>query len=404
MKIIFVNRYFYPDFSATSQILYDLAKALARHGFEIEIICSRFSYQNREIIYPRHEVIDGVTVHRVRTSNFGRAGFLGRAVDYLSFYFSSAVQLARRLKEKDIVVAKTDPPLLSVICGVVAKYKKATLINWMQDVFPEVYSNLGYYCPKWILWGLKAARNWSMRIADANVVLGHIMKDQFIEQGIGENSLYVIENWANEGARPPVKMQESQLYKELLLQGKFIVAYSGNLGRAHDYQTLLHAAQLLSIEKDILFLVIGGGIGYEKLKENSEKNKIENFLFLPYQKRECLADVLAAANVHLVSLLPELEGLIVPSKFYGILAAGRPTIMIGSVNGELARIIESSELGGVAEVGNAEELVRHIKNLKNNPSIAEAMGERAYNRYQSSYTLERAVNKWINMIGKLVKA
>ena len=283
MKIVFINRFFYPDFSATSQILYDLTKnlAIASKELDLEIICSRNSYENKAIAYPKYEVIEGIKVNRVYTTNFGRVGIVGRALDYLSFYLFSAVKLLQLLNKKDLVVAKTDPPLMSVICAVVTKYKGAKLINWMQDVFPEVYLNLGYYCPYLMFRMLRAARNWSMRVADANIVLGVLMKKEFMRQGIRENSLHVIENWANEVVQLPIKARDSLLRKNLQLENKFVIAYSGNLGRAHEYHTLLDAAKLLINEKDFVFLIIGGGVGYEKLKKISIEDKVSNFIFLP---------------------------------------------------------------------------------------------------------------------------
>lgn len=401
MKLIFINRYFYPDVSATSQILFDLTKELANKGLEIEIICSRLSYENKAILYPKNEVSKGIKVHRVRTTNFGRVGFIGRALDYFSFYIFSTIKLFRIVHNNDLVVAKTDPPLLSVPCALVARYKNAKLINWMQDVFPEVYVNLGYYCPKSIFMLLRALRNWSMRTASANVLLGSLMRKEFLSQGLTADSLCIIENWASESVQRPIELHECHLRKQLQLKDKFVVAYSGNLGRAHDYQTLLGAAKLLADEKEVLFLIIGGGNGYEKLKKETTDKKLNNFVFLSYQKRESLSDVLAAANIHLISLLPSLEGLIVPSKFYGILSSARPSIMIGSQEGEVSTEIRAGRLGGVVDIGDCEGLVKWIRYYKDNPSIAKFDGDRAYGKYFKSFTLDRAVSKWMNLIEKI---
>ena len=116
-KIIFVNRYFHPDHSASSQILSDLAFYLADEGSRVRVIASRQIYDEPAVVLPARETVQGVEIVRVRTTHFGRHSSLGRIADYLSFYFAGAFALLRHAKRGDIVVAKTDPPLLSVLAG-----------------------------------------------------------------------------------------------------------------------------------------------------------------------------------------------------------------------------------------------------------------------------------------------
>src|SRR5579863_9044773 len=142
-KVVFVNRYFFPDQSASSQMLSDLSFGLAQRGFSIHVICSRQLYDNARAALPPLEAIDGVTVHRGWTTRFGRDRLVGRALDYISFYLSSAWILAKILKRGDTAVAKTDPPLISIVAMAAAKAKGAHLVNWLQDIFPEVASRLG---------------------------------------------------------------------------------------------------------------------------------------------------------------------------------------------------------------------------------------------------------------------
>ncbi|HEY0802058.1 MAG TPA: glycosyltransferase family 4 protein, partial [Steroidobacteraceae bacterium] len=339
-KIVFVNRYFYPDQSATSQLLTDLAPALAQSGFTVHVICSRQRYDNPAARLSTQESIGEVTVHRIWTTRFGRDRLWGRAVDYATFYCSSAFAMLRLLHQGDAVIAKTDPPLISIVAMVAAKFKGAHLINWLQDIFPEVASLLGANpLPRPLDALLRRCRDQSLRSARVNVVLGECMRDRLLRLGVPANRIQIIENWAECGVDAPKAAALSALRAQVALTDKFVVGYSGNLGRAHEFQTLLRAAEILKGDGEIVFLMIGGGAGMVKLLEATIERGLSNFLFLPYQPRETLADSLAASDVHWVSLLPELEGLIVPSKFYGILAAARPTVFIGDTDGELARAI-----------------------------------------------------------------
>jgi len=354
-RVYFVNRYFYPDESATSQLLSDLAFWLARDGHDVHVVCSRQLYGSAEARLPAKEAIRGVTVHRVWTTRFGRRHLLGRALDYGSYYLTCAVTLLRLLRRRDLVVAKTDPPLISIVAWAAARARHAALINWLQDVFPEIASRLAANpLPDALNRPLQRLRDGSLRAAACNVVLGERMRGYLSARSAAAAAKFtVIENWADDDGPPPKPSAQSALRARLDLGAKFIVGYSGNLGRAHEFQTVLGAAQALQTDDSIAFLFIGGGVKMDELEALVAQRDLKNFHFLPYQPRDTLADSLAASDVHLVSLLPALEGLIVPSKFYGILAAGRPVVFVGDPDGELARIIREAGCGHVVAAGDS---------------------------------------------------
>lgn len=397
-RIVLVNRYFSPDQSATSQLLSDLSFGLAQRGRDIHVICSRQRYDEAAARLAKSETMNLVTVHRVWTTSFGRDRLIGRALDYATFYLSSLFAMLALLGRGDTVVAKTDPPLLSIVAMIAARIKRAALVNWLQDLFPEVASELGANpLPRWLDALLRRLRDASLRAARVNVVLGSRMCELLESRGIPRSKLRVIENWADLIAEP-VPPAASVLRSSLELGGKFVVAYSGNLGRAHEFDTLLGAATLLMSQRDIVFLMIGGGAGMPLLKRAVLQQGLDNFRFLNYQPRSALADSLGAADVHLVSLRPSLEGLIVPSKFYGILAAARPVIFVGDPDGELARIILPADIGGVVRAGDAAELARQIAALKADPRRGQAMGDNGARLYAQRYGLERALTSWSEII------
>jgi colanic acid biosynthesis glycosyl transferase WcaI len=398
-NIVFVNRFFYPDQSATSQLLTDLSQALARSGFTVHVICSRQRYDDPGVRLPPQESSDGVTVHRIWTTRFGRDRLLGRALDYASFYGSSAVAMLRLLRRGDTVIAKTDPPLISIVAMAAAKIKGAHLVNWLQDIFPEVASLLGANpLPRPLDALLRRCRDLSLRSAHVNVVLGERMRERLLGLGVPENRIQIIENWAECGNDAPKEASHSILRAKNALMDKFVVGYSGNLGRAHEFQTLLRAAAILQDDREIVFLMTGGGAGMLKLSKVTTARGLNNFLFLPYQPRNTLCDSLAASDVHWVSLLPELEGLIVPSKFYGILAAARPTVFIGDPDGELARAIRTGQCGVTVAVGDVDALVGAVRHLKNDPAHRKRLGGNAYQRYCERYSAARAFDRWAEIV------
>jgi glycosyltransferase involved in cell wall biosynthesis len=255
-------------------------------------------------------------------------------LDYLTFYLSAAWILLVSLKSGDIVVAKTDPPLISVVAAIVAKIRGAKLINWIQDLFPEVAGAIGVRGIKRIEALLRLMRNWSLRSACKNIVIGDEMAKKVAGEGVKPSAIQVIHNWADGRAIQPVDRDKNCLRREWNLQDSFVVGYSGNIGRAHEFDTILNAAEKLKDAADIVFLFIGGGAQRDGIQEEARRRGLENIMFKPYQPREQLRLSLSVPDIHLISLQPSLEGLIVPSKFYGVAAAGRPTIFMAARTGK----------------------------------------------------------------------
>jgi colanic acid biosynthesis glycosyl transferase WcaI len=398
-RIVFVNRYYDPDQSATSQMLTDLAKGLVATGFNVHTICSRQLYGDPGTRLTAEETLFGVHVHRVATTRFGRNHLLGRAMDYASFYVTCAIMLFKLLQRGDVLVAKTDPPLLSVLAAPIARVRRAALINWQQDVFPEVASHLGANpLPRWLDKCLRRLRDASLRAAAMNVVIGGRMSEYLSARGIPASKLCVIENWADGTAIQPKPASASALRARLELADRFVVCYSGNLGRAHEFDTLLDAAEALKEESAFIFLIIGSGAKMEALKRGVATRSLGNFRFLPYQPRDTLEDSLAAGDVHLVSLLPALEGLIVPSKLYGILAAGRPLIFIGDADGDIGRVIHRAQCGRSVAVGDSKNLADSLRKLAAEPDIRALMGASARRILCKEFGHQQAVERWITLI------
>jgi glycosyltransferase involved in cell wall biosynthesis len=259
-RIIFLNRFFFPDHSATSQILSDLAFHLAAAGHDIHVITSQQRYDDSRAGLSASEQIRGVTVHRVPTTQFGRSNLVGRGFDYASFYASLWRAVNRIAGPGDILVAKTDPPMLGALAMHAAKRRNAHLVNWLQDLYPEVAMRLGVPFIKGNLGGaLTRIRDASLRSATATVVIGERMAAKLRERGIPADRIHVIPNWCDDTAIHPAPEKNNPLRHAWSLEGKFVVGYSGNLGRAHEFETILDAARRLWADTGIIFLIIGGG-------------------------------------------------------------------------------------------------------------------------------------------------
>jgi glycosyltransferase involved in cell wall biosynthesis len=403
-RLIFVNRYFFPDHSATSQILSDLAFHLAAAGRDVHVITSRQIYDDPQASLPEHDVIDGVTLHRVASTRFGRAALAGRAVDYLSFYRSIRRRLAALARPGDIVIAKTDPPLASVVAMGATARAGARLINWLQDIYPETAAELGVPLLRGpVAAGLAALRDRSLHKAVATVVPGELMAGTIARRGVAPKHIHVIANWCDDEAITPCPPAENPLRQSWGLADKFVLGYSGNLGRAHEFDTVLAAAEKLRDEPRLVFLMIGGGKRFDELQTIVRSRGLGGaFRFMPYQARNALRHSLGVPDVHWLSLDPKLEGLIVPSKFYGIAAAGRPIVMVGDPNGELGRLVRANGCGFAVTPGDAAALIAALQQLMYQPDTLADMGRRARAMLDATFSRRQSLQAWAGLIDRLL--
>ena len=393
-KIIFINRYFYPDHSATSQLLSDLAFDLASRGQEIHVITGCQLYSDPHAALSAEESIHGVHVHRVSTSRFGRSNLLGRAADYLTFYLGATWRLLRLVGQGDIVVAKTDPPMMSVPASWAVKLKRGVQVNWVQDLFPEVATSMDVYGLRLAAPMLKRLRNQSLRSSRTNVVLGEVMAERLREEGIPSDQITIIENWADGDAIQPVRRQDNPLLYEWGLGDKFVLGYSGNMGRVHEFKTMIDAAERLKVVDEIAFVFIGDGMARGWLESEAARRGLTNVQFYPYQSADRLQWSLSVPDVHFVSLRPTLEGLIVPSKFYGIAAAGRPIIHIGDPDGEIARILDRERCGWSFCIGEVDALSVCILRLFRHKMEVIDAGLCARRAFDRKYSRVHALDSW----------
>jgi glycosyltransferase involved in cell wall biosynthesis len=407
VKLIFLNRFFHPDHSATSQMLSDLAFALAKGGRAVAVITSRQRYDAPMDALPSRDLIDGVSIYRVWTTRFGRANLPGRAVDYATFYLAAAWRLWHLARQGDVVIAKTDPPMLSVIAGPLCRRRRARLVNWLQDIFPEAAQalSIGGRAARAPLELMRRLRGRSLKAAHMNVVLGRRMAERVCALGVPGERIRIIPNWADGTGIAPIKPATNALRREWQLGDAFVVGYSGNLGRVHEIDTFLEAMTLLektppatAPQRPVMWLFIGSGALFDVLQAEVARRQLRSVRFEPYQPKARLAESLSAADVHLVSLRPALEGLIVPSKFYGIAAAGRPAVFVGDEDGEIARLIAHHECGRTVEMGDGAALARTILDLAADPDLCRRMGQRARQAFDAEFDKSIALARWEKLL------
>jgi colanic acid biosynthesis glycosyl transferase WcaI len=380
-SLLFVNQHYTPDVAATGQCLADLAEHLALSGFDVEVLASRTRYGDGSVVAPGREVLQGVKVHRVTTTRFGRRTYVGRLVDYATFY---VVVLAKLLvgRRYDGVVFLTTPPLVSVAGRIARLLRGQPYAVWSMDLHPEAEIAAGMLRERSLLARLLAWLDASAyRNADFVVDLGPHMRQRIARKGVSEARMRTVNIWGGRGDVAPWR-GANPLTQRLGLEDRFIVMYSGNAGIVHDFGAILEAMRELRDDPRIFFLFVGGGPRRREVEEFADREQLPNFEYHDYIPRELLRYSLAVAHVHLISLRQTFVGVSVPSKLYGAMASARPILYVGPKVCETADAIREARCGVVidpkdaGDVAAGKRIASVLRAWAEVPSACEELGAR----------------------------
>ena len=381
LHIVFFNRSFYPDTAATGQLLTELCEGLVReHGCRVSVVAGvpllaaggdRTGLMRGRIL--SRERYRGMEILRVRGTRFSKRHFLGRFSNYVS-YFLSACYAALRLDRLDVVVAFTDPPVIGLAACLTSRRFGVPLVMSYQDIFPEVARLLEDFQSKTVDRILHGVNCFLVRKASRIVVLGETMRQRLIDgKGADASRTVVISSWADcAEIVPGPKSNPFSLAHGLC--DKWVVMHSGNMGLSQGLETIVQAAAHLKPCPDIQIVFVGDGVKRAALEEQVQARGLDNIRFLPYQPKERLAESFAAADVFIVSLKRGLAGYIVPSKLYGILAAGRPYVAAVEEASEVAAVTMKYDCGLLADPGDATDLAEKILRLYHDRDLARRLG------------------------------
>lgn len=394
MRIAAINQYYWPDLAATSQLLTDLCEHLAAQGHDVHVVTGRSRYAGNHADLPEEEEHNGVKIHRVWALNMGRKSLLHRAADFASFN-ASALFGALKVPEVDAILSLSTPPLVATL-GVAAKaLKGARLIYWVQDLYPDLAVALGALSAEGPV--ARAASIVSSQIlaqSDGVVALGGKMREQLIARGARPDRTHVIDNWSDGAAIVPMRVDENPLRKSWGTLDRFCVMYSGNFGLAHDFVTLNAAFEKLGSDPAMDFVLVGNGEKKTQVEKLAKEKNLSSMRFLPLFPREDLGHSLTSADVHLICLENALSGMVVPSKLYGVMAAGRPSIYVGPRDSDVWRILEETDAGICVENGDVDGLVKALETLKGDEKLRAKMGKNAREAFVNRFDRGHALRKW----------
>jgi glycosyltransferase involved in cell wall biosynthesis len=383
VKICFFNRSYWPDQAATGQLLTELAEDLVAHyGDEVTVVAGRALHgrgqhgADARMRIVSKEQHNGVRIHRANGTRLRPRRFAARAANYTS-YLAAATVASFGVDRPDVVVSLTDPPILGLTALWTARRAGARFVFLCEDIFPEVAALIEDFQSDVVNGTLDRVNRYLLSQADAVVALGERMRRRLVEEkGADPRCVHIIHNWADcEAIVPGTK--DNAFSRANGLADRFVVMHSGNVGLSQNLEVLIAAADRLRSKERLTIAIVGDGAKRERLQQLVAERGLDNVRFLPYQPKELLHDSFAAADAFVVSLKAGLEGFIVPSKLYGILAAGRAYIAATDPSCEPATIAVRDGCGLVAAPGDPDSLAAAIATLHDDPQAARAMGERA---------------------------
>ncbi len=390
-RIVFVNRFYWPDEPATAQLLTDLAEALAARGWAVHVVASHPG----TAAVPLEETRHGVAIHRIACRRLNHPGLLARARDFLAFSLSARRAVARLLQAGDTLVMMTDPPLLGTTMPSLTRARGVQLMHWIQDIYPEVPMSVA---GSRIASFLRPPRDRAWSKARACVAISQEMAAFVESRGVPPETIRIIENWAPAGLTPPESATVAQVRAEWGLSGRFIVTYSGNLGRVHEIDAIASLAEALQSEPGVAFSIVGGGAQRPRLEAMVAQRKLDNVRFFAPQARNRLAASLAAGDLHLVTVREGCEALVFPSKLYGIAAVGRPVLAIAAAGSGLHRLVQQEHFGTAHTKTAVAAMVAAVKGLAGNPSECAKQGRAALEFSQRQGGLDRAAGLWAGLL------
>jgi len=375
MRILLLNLYFPPDTSATAKMALAMVEPLSQRH-EVTVLCGRPSYdptERRAWRISQTERLGRLRVIRVGSTDYPRFQMKRRVLNYLS-YVTLAVPQALFLP-CDVVLAMTDPPFQGIVGAFVALLKRKPYIYNIRDLYPDMATAGALMAPGMLARVWEKMHRWALRRAACVIVLGEDMRARIIAKGVDAARVMVVRDGAD---IPPVDAPavtlDHNVIRAIRSDARFVLVHAGNLGFYGAWDTLILAAKQLAPD-GVRLVFVGDGAQRQQLE--AAASGLSNIVFLPFFPGDKIQSVLAAADAHVVTVKRGLEGVVVPSKLYGILAAGKPIVAVAPAETDVSTLGKRQGFAICCDPEHPEEMVTAVRALAADQVRLKTMGQAA---------------------------
>jgi glycosyltransferase involved in cell wall biosynthesis len=390
MRVLLINQYFPPDAAATAYLVGELAEDLAREH-DVEVVAGRPSYNPEASSFAP----SGVRVRRAWSTTFARGGIGGRLTNYATFVASSLVD-GLRTSPPDVVVGFTDPPVIGLVASTVARRFGRPFVYVCEDIFPDVGLALGRLDNPVVVGALRRMNHRLRRDAARIVAIGRDMEEKLVQEGTARSKIAMIPNWAT--PLPDDDDQRAELRRSMGWDDAFVLMHAGNVGLAQHLDIAIDAAATLR-DTPLRFVVLGDGAARPRLEAKARGLGLTNVQFLPYRPKPEAQVLMQAADLHLISLVPGLKGAVVPSKMYGVMAAGRPFAAAVDEGSEPQLVVQDEDCGLWVPAGDAGALATTLRSAIS--TDLDAMGRRGRAALASRYSRTVATASYRDLLQRV---
>jgi len=392
LHVLLLNEYFPPDTAATAKNAALVAEVFAERHY-VTVLAGRPSYDPLERHPPyllRRRTEGNLVIERVGSSAFSRLNMKGRLANYLS-YLALATPRALSMNP-DVVIAMTDPPIEGIVGACIARFLGRPFVYNIRDLYPDMalaagIVRAGAWTEAW-----EASHRRALRQAARVIVLGEDMRERIIGKGIDPARIVVIRDAVPfPEVLPPI---DQGIVREIRGEFRFVLVHAGNLGFSGAWQTLIHSARMLESEGVGLVFI---GEGAMKIRIQEDAQNCRNVRFLPFFPASGIPAVMAAGDVHVVTIKRGLEGVIVPSKLYNILSYGRPILALAAELAEVTRLVQQDQCGITADPGDPTQVVHAVRCLLQAPERLEHMSRQA-RKLAKTYDRLSELRKYVEVI------
>lgn len=404
-RILVLTELFYPEKTSTAYFLTAIAQGLVT-DYPVTVFTGASLYDSQASSLAQNTVVKEVEIHRCRGTTFNKNWLPGRLVNgctrAISIFFTALWQC----HASDVILVVTNPPLLPLMAWLLKTLKGCNFVLLVHDVYPEVLSVTGLAHSQSLVYRLMQEVNRLIYGQASRIItLGRDMQ-KLVETKLTqpvEGKLICIPNWAETEIIYPVDKQNNSLLQRLNLVDKFVVLYAGNMGRTHDLKILLDAAETLSdTQPQIHFLLIGAGAQKQDVEARVQDQHLPNVTVLSYLPHEQKNVTLNSCDVGIISFLPGMTGVSVPSRMYNQMAAGKPLIAIADNESELAQVIQEEGIGWLVSPQDDDQLVKLLTQIMNDSELCNDMGHKAAQAVLCKYQLKHAVSKYQSLFRELI--
>jgi glycosyltransferase involved in cell wall biosynthesis len=397
-----ISELYYPEETSTGYFMTGIAEGLARY-FKVKVLCSQPTYSKRGVRAPSNEQRHGVSIKRCFGTTLNKDVLVFRLINMTAFSMAIFFNVWLRIKKEDTVLVVTNPPVLSFGINLICMLRGSKCILLIHDVYPEVLVAAGMVASNSLVTRIsKWLTHWLYLRVTRIIALGRDMSE-LIKRKIGQtkHNVIIIPNWGDTDLIRPSGKRANLLLEKLQLKKQFVVQYAGNLGRTHGLEHIAISIQKLADREDIHFLFIGSGAKKKWLQEFVKSKRLKNVTILEPCPRVDLSQYLNACDISVISFVPGMAGISVPSRMYNVMAAGKPIVAVADESSELALVVKEEKIGWVVPPDKPDLLVSTILEARATPERLEEMGFRSRRAAERRFTIGHVTNAYKALVDEI---